>query len=70
MVTVEVDVEWEGIDGSGVTVTEGLRVPLSWFDGGVPDEALDAELERALAEEDYDAAIEIRDFKLRRDGRV
>lgn len=72
MATVEVDVRWEGVDDRVTTVTEGLRVPLTWFDGPaeVPDGALDAALERALEEEDYESAAEIRDFKLRGDAGV
>lgn len=66
MAMVQVDVTWEGVDDRVVTVTEGLLVPLTWFSSvdEVPAAALDAALQLALDEEDYEAAAEIRDFKL------
>ena len=66
---VEVDINWEGFDGS-VTVTEGLLVPLTWFSSGgeLPEGTLDDALERALEAEDYESAAEIRDFKLQGGG--
>lgn len=67
---VEVDVNWVGSDDSVTTVTAGLRVPLTWFssEDELPDGALDAALQRALDEEDYESAAEIRDFKLQAGG--
>lgn len=59
--TIRADIVWEG-DGS-TTVTEGLRVPLTWYKPGeLSLESLDRELREALQEEDYLRAADLRDF--------